>query len=444
MKHVIQIYTIVFCTIVFLSCKKSDNTPITPDAVLSSVTTASGILGGPKNTLITLNGSNFITDLSKIVVTVNGKVCELLTATSTTIVAKIPAYCGTGKVVLSLNGIILNGPVFNYVYTYSLISITNGAIGYADGAIATAKWDEISGLCVDTANNIFTSQYDKPVVRKITSDLSTVSTLAGDRTVGDVNGQGTSAKLGKADNISIDKNGNIYYADVSSNKIKKIDKLGNVTTFISDVTLGFLPIAAEIGNLGNLYVLGIGFGSKSVIAKFNSSGILQWRIVSHGSGSVDGDSSVVKFNEITFGNATIDENESNLYFATNIYATLNTTPSQIKKLNLTTLVTTTIAGLETVYGSIDGPAASATFNLVTGMAIDKLGGLYISDGSNNKIRLLKNGTVSTIVGASGSGDVDGDLTVAKITYPDGLRFNNKGDLILACVGNTKIKRLIID
>lgn len=440
MKRLIHVFVFLFFIIVFVSCKKNDNTPAaTPAPVLASVTTASGIVGGPKNTVITIKGSNFTTDLSKITITVNGNICAIITATPDSITARIPAYCGTGPVVINLNGTILNGPVFNYVYTYTLTSINTGQSGYQDGPMATAKWNEVSGLCVDTSGNIYTSEWSKPVLRKVTADFLTVSTLAGNTTVGDVNGQGTSAILGQADNISIDANGTIYYADQFSNKVKKIDKLGNVTTFIP-ASANFVPYAAQIAKSGNLYVL----GQDQSISKYNAAGVLQWKIKSHsGSGSVDGDSSVVVFNSVTFGNATIDDAEQYLYFSTVNFGVTNF-PSQIKRINLATLNTTTIAGIENVAGSNDGAAATATFKLVTGMAIDKQGGLYISDGFNDKIRYLKSGIVSTIVGAAGSGDVDGDLSVAKIDYPDGLVIDKNGNLIVACVANNKIKRLIID
>lgn len=435
----------ILSLVIIISCKKSDNngggSPVAP-ATITGVTAPGGATSGPKNTVITISGTNFLTDLSKIQVKVNGKNCTVLTATSTSITARIPPACGTGIVELFLDGVKYTGPVFNFIYSYALVSLTNGVVGYQDGPIATAQWEEISGLCVDTSSNIFTSAYNKPVVRKITSDLTSVSTLAGDRTIGDVNGQGAGAKLGHADNISVDKNGNIYYADQSSNKIKKIDKLGNVTTFISTAALGFYPMTAEVSSSGNVYVLGT-LSAQAVIAKFNPSGVFQWKIMSHGIGSLDGDSSVVKLNTLTFGNATIDENETNLYFSTYSFTTSNF-PSQIKRLNLSTLITTTVAGVELVPGSNDGPAASATFKLVTGLAVDNQGGLYISDGYNDKIRFLKNGVVSTIIGAAGPGDVDGDLSVAKIQYPDGLRITSKGDLIIACVANNKIKKLIID
>lgn len=443
MRHLPNSLSLLFIICIMAACQKSfDNsggsgtTPV-PAPVLTSVTTVSGVLSGPKNTIITLRGSNFITDLNKISITVNGKPCEILSAASDSIKAKIPAKCGTGSILLNMNGTLLNGPVFTYIFTYTLQSITNGLTGYQDGPIANALWDEISGLCVDTSNNIYTSQYSKPVIRKINSAYTTVSTLAGDRTVGDLNGQGTGAKLGWCDNISVDDNGNIYYADQSNSKIKKISSTGAVTTLISGLSV--VPVTAQVAKSGNIYVLSF----DSSISKYNAAGVLQWKIKSHGGGSLDGDSSVVKFMGFSFGNVAIDDAEQNLYFS--CYEILSSAhPSQVKKLNLSTLVTSTLAGSATVAGATDGPAAGATFKLICGLALDSLGGLYIADGYNDKIRYLYNGNVSTIIGAAGSGDVDGDVSTAKIQYPDGLRMNRRGELIIACVTNKKIKRLIID
>ena len=57
---------------------------------------------------------------------------------------------------------------------------------------------------------------------------------------------------------------------------------------------------------------------------------------------------------------------------------------------------------------------------------------------------LLNGTVTTIVGAAGMGDVDGPAAVGKIRAPNGLAMNKQGDLIISSSGNNKVKRLIID
>jgi IPT/TIG domain len=440
MKKLSNVSLFFLLTIIFFGCKKNEDAPtvlpVTPSPTISSTTTVSGIIGGPKNTVVTLKGTNFTSDLSKIKVTVNDKVCTILSASVDSIKFQVPAYCGRGNILLEINGIKITGPIFEYVYTYTLSSVTNGIVGYQDGPLATSTWNQIQGLCVDTSDNIYTSAYSLPIVRKITSDYSTASTLAGNGTIGNVNAQGTNARLGYNDNISVDKNGNIYYADQVSSSVKKIDRLGNVTTFIAAPVVS--PITAFVSKQGNVFVL-----SNDGIAKYNSTGGFVWKVVSHGIGNVSGDSSVVKFNYITWGNPAIDDAEQNLYFADYNDAITNT-PSQIKKLNLQTLVTSTVAGVANVGGSMDGSASTATFKTVCGLVIDKFGGMYIGDWNGHRIRYLINGTVSTIIGAAGPGDVDGLAANAKIRTPNGLALNKQGDLIISCSGNNKVKRLIID
>ena len=197
-------------------------------------------------------------------------------------------------------------------------------------------------------------------------------------------------------------------------------------------------IAVKIGKLGNIYI-----SNPTTIYKFNSSGVLQWKIKSHGTGNVDGDSSVVQFlNEISFSNMAIDDNEQNIYFATFVNGVVDH-GGQIKKLNTVTMTFSTVAGTVSA-GSADGPALSATFQLISGLALDATGGLFISDGFNHKIRYLKDGVVSTVIGAAGEGDVDGDASVAKINYPIGIDINSSGEIFVVCAGNNKVKKIVIE
>jgi hypothetical protein len=415
--------------VLLFACKKNDDIVVPATPVIVGVTTASGIASGPKNTVIIIKGSNFITDLSKIQVTVNGKICNVLSATSDSIKATLPAYCGSGNVVVTINGERFNGPFFNYIYTYTLSSLTDGVVGYADGPVATAKFEEFVGITIDGADNIYTSQYDKPRVRKISAD-GVASTMAGNGIPGHVNGNGTAAQLGKFDFCSTDAAGNIYVAD-QGGYIRKIDINKNVTDFYT--LPGFYPTGIKVMPSGNVY-----FHSIDRIGKISPAGVLTWLAISAtGSDDVDGTLGTAQFN--LYGGIEVSKDESKIYVSDWTHGT--STGNKIKLLTNNSI--TTIAG-KTGLSDGSGDALNVGFKLISCSLLDNNGGLYIVDEFNGKIKYLKDGQVNTILGTPGIGDVDGDLSVAKISFPHGLVMDSKGNLFISNVVTNKIKKLTID
>lgn len=426
-------------SVLVFSCKKNDDsvTPAT-SATIASVTGPTGLTSGTKNTVITIAGTNFITDLSKIQVKINGKACTVLTATATSITAQIPPACGTGVVELFLDGVLFTGPVFTFVYTYTLSSVTNGQVGYIDGPAATAKLEEIVGISIDGNDNIYTAQYSKPRVRKIGAD-SMVSTMAGDGTIGIVNGSGTAAKLGQADFVASDAAGNIYVAEnnngTGTNYIRKIDGNKNVTNFASG-TGGTSFEGIKVMPGGNIYVTDAG---SNKIGKITSAGVLTWIAASNGGGDLDGPVGTAKFT--LYGGIEVSPDEKKIYVCE--YGNGPSGGSKVKLFDITANTITTIAG-KTGLTDGDGDALNVGFKLVTTILLDNTGGLFIAAGFNSKIKYLKNGLVSTFIGSLGSGDVDGDINIAKINYPHGLAWDSKGNMFIGCASGTKLKKLTID
>ncbi len=77
------------------------------------------------------------------------------------------------------------------------------------------------------------------------------------------------------------------------------------------------------------------------------------------------------------------------------------------------------SGVENVSGSSDGPALTATFNGPIGLAIDDRGDIYVSDTYNDRIRLIRDGQVSTLSGGV-RGFADGTSSNARFDTPLGL------------------------
>lgn len=90
--------------------------------------------------------------------------------------------------------------------------------GYRDGYQGEAIFSLIIDMVIDGDGNIYLSDDNR--IRKITPQ-GLVSTLAGS-TAGYQDGDATSAKFSSPGGLGLDKQGNIYVADINNNRIRKI------------------------------------------------------------------------------------------------------------------------------------------------------------------------------------------------------------------------------
>lgn len=98
---------------------------------------------------------------------------------------------------------------------------------------------------------------------------------------------------------------------------------------------------------------------------------------------------------------------------------------------------TTLAGVERVSGKTDGPAFAATFNAPIGIATSDNGDVFVADTYNDRIRLIRNGEVSTLAG-SDRGFADGSTSRAKFDTPLGIAVWNN-TVLVADSGNARIR-----
>lgn len=104
-------------------------------------------------------------------------------------------------------------------------------------------------------------------------------------------------------------------------------------------------------------------------------------------------------------------------------------------------VVTTVAG-SGVRGFVDGAAASAQFDTVTGIAVDAAGNIYVADSGNHRIRMISTGgVVSTLAGSGANGYADGTGAGAQFSYPQGVTVNNAGTVYVADTGNHRIRMI---
>jgi sugar lactone lactonase YvrE len=123
------------------------------------------------------------------------------------------------------------------VSTFAGNKAGGGGKTYTDGTGTSATFEFPYGICADANGNLFVT--DNFTVRKITP-AGVVSTFAGNGTQGAVNGQGTSARFNGLTGIAVDAQGNIYVNDAGNHLVRKITPSGLVSTLAGNGSLGLL------------------------------------------------------------------------------------------------------------------------------------------------------------------------------------------------------------
>ncbi len=118
----------------------------------------------------------------------------------------------------------------------------------------------------------------------------------------------------------------------------------------------------------------------------------------------------------------------------------------IRKVDLKTGVISTVAGTgKKGYSGDGGPAAQATFNEPYAVVVDAKNNLFIADRLNAVIRKVdgQTGLVTTIVGTGkkGYGGDGGPGAQALLTEPNDCFLDGKGGLLIADVGDWRVRRL---
>eukprot|EP01038_Epipyxis_sp_PR26KG_P016609 gene16609-22694_t len=184
-------------------------------------------------------------------------------------------------------------------------SANRGLSGIGDGGHATSALLKTPyALWVDSVNNIYLTEYDGQRIRKIDYASGIISTIAGGSVDVGFSGDGgpaTAAVLNYPANIYGDTNGNIYFSDLSNNRVRIIySSSGIINTFAGNGEMGYSgdggmatsasieqPYGIFITSSGDCY---IGHGSSSGrIRKVDGSTNIITLFAGGGSGS-DGSS----------------------------------------------------------------------------------------------------------------------------------------------------------
>jgi sugar lactone lactonase YvrE len=258
--------------------------------------------------------------------------------------------------------------------------------GSADGTGTAATFFVPRGIAFDPAGNLYVTDAQAHVVRKITP-AGAVTTFAGQASApGYADGTGAVAKFNTPFGVATDSAGNVYVADLLNSVIRKITPAGVVTTFA-----GLAGSGGEVDGVG-------------AAARFAApAGI-----------AVDGGG--------------------------NVYVS-DLAGQTIRKI-LPNGTVSTLAGLANTVGIVDGTGTAARFTQPNSLAVDAGGNLFVASNNGTIRKVTSTGVVTTIAGQAGAvGFEDGTGNAARFATPSSVAVDGSGNVYVADLGNHAIRKI---
>ena len=276
--------------------------------------------------------------------------------------------------------------------------IAGGSIGNSgDGGPATAAaLSSVEGITFDSAGNLYITDQGNDNVRKVSTG-GIISTVAGNgRGFSGDGGPAINAQLAQPFSVAADPDGNVYIGENVNRRIRRVSPSGTITTFAGTGDYAF-----------------------------------------YGDG---GPANGTPLPDQQLKGIAIDPVDGSLYLA-------DAFNGRVRRIvpggTITTVAGSGGNGIVSATGD-NGPATSAKFRGVSGVAKDAKGNLYIADFNDNRIRKVSpDGIISAFAGtgtAGYSGD-GGPATAAKLFNPSDLALDVGGNLYVADYQNGVVRKI---
>jgi uncharacterized protein (TIGR03437 family) len=290
-----------------------------------------------------------------------------------------------------------------------------------------ARIGTVGGLAVGPDGKVYLSDISYRKVLRFQPGGS-IELVAGTG-VGGFSGDGgpaTEAQIRSPQGLTFDGAGNLYFAERSNNRIRKVSPDGTISTVAGSGEYGCpvpgpaleaelaAPIGVAAGPDGAIYFTNLGCGT---LARITSDGQLEVLNAGSGFAGDGGPLSAAKFSSPYHVDVS----------ASGVIHIADSENIRIRRVGADMTVAT-VAG-KWQFGGDGGPASLALLAKPADVALDSVGRILIADSMNNRLRRVDaGGVIQTIAGTgeSGQGGNGGPAAAAQLDSPGTVAADSSG------------------
>lgn len=256
----------------------------------------------------------------------------------------------------------------------------------------------------------------------------------------------TKVSISLVDGMAVSPNGDVYIARRAHNVISRIDQKGLLVNVVGTGASGYSGDGGPATKAQLKVPAGLTFDSKGNlyiadrenhrVRKVSRKGIIT-TVAGNGTAGFSGDGGRATQASLNLPSGLVVDTKGNLYIS-------DRSNNRVRMVNSRGIIKTIAGNGNDGYHGDNMPALKATLDKPFGLALDKNNNLYIADRGNNRIRKIdSSGLISTVAGDGGFyfiGD-NGPAYRASIAGPTDVAVDDKGNIYIADRNNNRVRKV---
>jgi TonB family protein len=284
------------------------------------------------------------------------------------------------------------------------------------GPAASAQLRNPFDIAIDVAGNLFIADSGNSRIRKVAAD-GVITTVAGNGTTGfsGDGGPAIGAKLNNPRGIAIDATGNLYISDTGNARIRKVATTGVITTISGNGTTAIpgedgpaiqaklrSPYGVVLDKAGNLYFAEMG-GQR--VRRISTDGQIT-TVAGNGTRGSSGDGRPATAAQFQGPLGVALDTMDNLYIA-------EADGYRIRQMTKDGIISTIAGNGTRGSGGDGGPPLGAQLDSPLRVAVGSSGNLYIVDAGAQRLRVISQGQIRDV---PGTGKIASPINTASNTF----------------------------